>query len=72
MLNDARRGAGVKAEARPFGGSSNAQSLDAGEHRTTLPSATASMAHVEHVSVVSSALRLMRETEEVEDTWKEP
>jgi len=43
MLNKARRGAGVKAEARPWAGRSSAQSLDAGEHRTTLHWATAGM-----------------------------
>ena len=55
----------------PTGGSSSAQSLDAGEHRTTLPLATAGMAHVEHVSVVSSASSSSGNTEDFEYTRKE-
>ena len=35
-LSEARRGAGVKAEARPSACRSSAQSFDAGEHRITL------------------------------------
>jgi hypothetical protein len=58
VLNDARRGVGVKAEARPPGGSSNAQSLDAGEHRTTINLATAGMAH-SATSVFSARIELM-------------
>lgn len=50
----------------PTGGSSSAQSLDAGEHRTTLPPATAGMAHFEHVSVVSSASSSCGNTEDFE------
>ena len=55
----------------PTGGSSSAQSLDAGEHRTTLPLATAGMAHVEHVSVVSSASSSCVNTEDFEYPRKE-
>ena len=55
----------------PAGGSSSAQSLDAGEHRTTLPLATAGMAHVEHVGVVQQRVELMGNTEDFEYTRKE-
>jgi hypothetical protein len=71
VLNEARRGAGVKAEARPLAGRSRAQSLDAGEHRTTLHLATAGLC-TKSTLTISAAREFVCDMDEVEDTWKEP
>ncbi len=60
-----------QGQSPPAAGRSNAQSLDAGEHRATLRSRRRRR-HAEHVPDVSNALGSRHTAEQVVDTRKEP